>query len=150
MELRLEPLTSQHAVQLGSFRCAEYRKPWTEDVEELVRESLAFSLGAGDLVGIGLWQSTSLIAVIAWREFVDEPWYSALLAVATGHQRHGYGRQLKVELLNRAELSGAKAVYSLIDWDNDSALKLNQSLGASIERDPEARHQRLIATIYLT
>ena len=149
MELRLEPLTSQHTVQLGSFRCAEYRKPWTEDVEELIRDSLAFSLGTGDLVGLGLWQATSLIAVIAWRESAHEPWYSALLAVATGHQRHGYGRQLKVELLKRAQLSGAEAVYSLIDWDNDSALKLNESLGASITRDPDARHQRLIATIYL-
>jgi ribosomal protein S18 acetylase RimI-like enzyme len=73
----------------------------------------------------------------------------ALLAVATGHQRHGYGQRLKIELLSRAQQAGMDAVYSLIDWDNDTAIALNRRLGAVIVPDPEAPHQLMIATIKL-
>jgi len=132
----IEPLTGNDAAALSTFPCRQFREPWTDLVEEMVQSHLAEALRRGDVEGAGLWVQGILCGVAAWTIEGDDPrlCHSHLLAVRTGHVRRGYGRLLKLTLIERARYAGAVAVVSTVAWDNRAMIELNASLGGSVER----------------
>lgn len=130
--------------QLATFKCRDFRYPWTDVVEELVREHLADNVAAGHVRGLCVSEGSWLCAVAAY--FLDDATSivrSQLLAVQDGYVRQGHGRRLKLAVIEAARAAGARAVLSTVHVDNDPMLRLNVGLGAVVERipdDPEHCH----------
>jgi ribosomal protein S18 acetylase RimI-like enzyme len=123
--------------QLATFSCRDFRSPWTDVVEEMVREHLADSLACGAVGGLGAWDGQRLCGVAAF--VIDDGTrvcHSQLLAVQMGYARRGYGQLLKRAIIDIARRAGAEAVLSTVHFDNDPIIELNRKLGASIERVP--------------
>lgn len=51
------------------------------------------------------------------------------IAVHPGYQQQGIGRQLIESFIKHGTLQGAAAVYTLVNWDNWTLLKVFHSLG---------------------
>ena len=99
---------------------------------------MADALCSDEVEALGLWLGDELVGVIAWRRARERPEVvrCSLLAVRTGFVRRGYGRRLKQALLERARQEGARAVESIVHYDNDAMIGLNVGLGANVERIP--------------
>jgi GNAT superfamily N-acetyltransferase len=141
-QLDLRELTSRDAVALAAFSCHQYRAPWSDEIEAMVRTALAAELEAGGVEALGLWSGAVLVGVVAWRIDSSVPGRCRclLLAVRRGQLRRGLGRRLKEAVLDRARACGAAVVLSEVHWDNDAMIELNVSLGANVERiagDPD-------------
>jgi hypothetical protein len=106
----LRDLTPADAPAFEQFDCRVYRQPWTDVVQAVIREGLAETLTRGRANGIGLWE---------------------------GEQRRGSGTLLKRIPLERAWSSGCLVVASIIHRDNDVMYRINKTLGAKIELDPD-------------
>ena len=134
----LRPVTESDRLALATFTCRAYREPWTDVIEEMVRDRLADELELGNVDAAGICCDDELCGVVAWRLDDSSPplCRSILLAVRTGHRRRGIGRRLKDHLLVQARVAGAAAVVSLVHWDNDPMIELNVQLGANVERLP--------------
>lgn len=148
----LRELSADDEPALTTFSCRHFRQPWTEVVEEMIRERLAHALRVGDAQAVGLWRDDELLGIAAWRIDPDDPSLcrSILVAVAHGNARRGYGRILKEAVLERARLAGAVVVVSIVHWDNDAMIRLNESLGANVERIPgDQDHCRCIIPLRL-
>ena len=109
MELRR--LGPEHRSELAEFPCSQFRQPWSEDIEWLVREQLADSLARGESKAMGLWKGDVLCAVVGWKEESPSEWHSVVTAVRTGHVGHGLGQRLKDELLALASAEGSNSSY---------------------------------------
>ena len=59
-------------------------------------------------------------------------WRSSLRAVAVGFRQQGIGLQLKRYLVSEAEAAGVKAITSMVRWDNEPMLALNQKLNGNV------------------
>jgi len=140
--LRLGPLAADHQDELATFRCRQFKAPWTDGIEELVQTRLAGELELGAIEALGLWRDDLLVGVVAWSRQPARPevLHCVLLAVRTGHLRRGHGMRLKSALLEHGRAAGALAIESDVHFDNDPMLELNLKLGANIERisgDPD-------------
>lgn len=106
-------LTEGDAEALRHFDCRVYRQPWTEQVQEAIREGLPDRIAKGAVGTLGLWDDAGrLVTLIAWTEQSPEVWTVHLLATATGHMRHKYALRLKREMLELAWAAGCFAVES--------------------------------------
>src|ERR1039457_408684 len=87
------------------FPCSRHRHPWTESSEYAIRHSLGWNLRAGTVKALGVVSDTDLVGLIIWAPEDDDPacWQCIVLAVRSGHQGQGIGRQLKEKLLERAQ-----------------------------------------------
>lgn len=131
------PLTTADAASLREFRCAGYREPWSALIEEMIQEQLADEIAHGSCRAAGIWLGGQLVGLYAWRlDPTTGVARSILLAVRITGRRQGIGHQLKGHLLAEARAAGARELVSLVDWDNEPMLRLNQRLGASIRRLP--------------
>lgn len=102
-----------------------------------------------DLEAHGLWVGDQLTGVVAWR-FEPEArlCHSILLAVDRRHQRRGYGRRLKEMELDWARRAGARAVVSIVHWNNDPIVNLNWGLGGSFSQPPgDAMHLNCVIAL---
>jgi GNAT superfamily N-acetyltransferase len=133
----LRDLTPADAPAFEQFDCRVYRQPWTDIVQAAIREGLAETLKRGRAKGVGLWEGEQLKGLVAWAEASPELWTSHLLAVAAGGQRRGSGTLLKRTLLERAWSTGCIVVVSIIHRDNEGMYRINRTLGARIELDPD-------------
>lgn len=126
-------------MQFAAFKCRQFRQPWTEPPEDLIRRNLAEALEQRRVFAIGGIIEGKLVGLAAWGEEPGEPehWNVPVLAVAEGHGGRGYGLLLKTHLVEIASQSGIKQVSSLVHRDNRAMLKINQSLGASVMLDPK-------------
>jgi predicted GNAT superfamily acetyltransferase len=131
-------LTADDADALAKFSCRRYRQPWTDVVDELVREKLAAAIALGDGEGLGLWVGDDLVGVAAWRMEGGSPpiCHSIVVAVRVGAQRSGHGKRLKRAMIEQATAVGAAVVVSMVHWDNDAMIALNAAFGANVERIP--------------
>ena len=131
------PLTAAHGADLAAFACASYARPHTRLVEEIIQGQLLGELENDDMLKtVGVWTAGQLDGLAAWRIDVSDSIVcrSHLLAVRTGLRNRGLGRWLKEEVIQRAREAGAVAVISEVHWENDAMLKVNEQLGANIER----------------
>jgi hypothetical protein len=132
----IRPITADDRAALASFSCRSFGEPWSDVIEEMIREDLAHEIERSeDVVARGLWVDGQLVGVVAWR--IDDASHRCqglVLAVAIGHQRRGYARRLKLLEIEGARRAGARVVVSTVDWDNEAMLQVNASLGANIER----------------
>lgn len=119
MEIR--DLTAHDTRALEQFTCRVIGQPWSQIIDEMITDKLAYSIEVGETVAIGAWQNDSLIGVAAWRA-ERRRWHVAVLAVATGAKRHGIGSALKSRVLDLARSSGVEAVTSYVDWNNEAML----------------------------
>ena len=97
-----------------------------------------------DLEAWGLWVGHELAGIVAWRLQADVGiCRSILLAVDRRHRRRGYGRRLKEMELECARGAGARAVVSLVHFENVPVIQLNWSLGGTFSHpagDPDHFH----------
>ncbi len=134
--VEIRRVTADDELSLRQFTCRVIGEPWTQLVEELIQQNLAFSLGVGEVDAVGAWDDESLVGVAAWRSEGPSRRRVAVLAVATGAKRRGIGRELKLEVLDRARRDGIESVVSIVDWNNDAMLGLNYEIGARIVHVP--------------
>jgi hypothetical protein len=129
-------LGPEHRALFDRFRCTVFRRRWTRDIEDTIRD-LADSLEADPkLKALGYIQDGKLLSLIVWNEVARERWRIAILATATaiGARRRGYAEQLKRTLLSRALAEGVLIVESDVHVENDWMLDLNTKLGADMTR----------------
>ena len=127
------------APALARFECRSFGEPWSAQVQELIRNELPEAIARGVTNGIGLWSDAGeLVGVVAWLQMDGNPDVASIpvLSVAVGHHRQGYGLTLKTEVLARARRAGCVVALSSVHEDNEPMLRLNQRLGARLERDP--------------
>lgn len=129
----VRPLTAADEAALSTFTCLTYKEPWTVPVQEMIRDQLAGNLAIGAVSAVGAWVDDDLRGVAAWK-VEGGICHSILLAVRTGQRRRGIGSLLKEAVLSEARAAGAVAVVSMVHWDNEAMIELNESLGANIER----------------
>ncbi len=138
MEIR--ELTPDHGALLAAFRCASTDEHYAQTAELMVTENLEPCLRLDpNLSAIGGWVDDELVAVAAWVTDGQAPptWTLAVLAVALGHKKRGYGREMKLEVLGRALGAGVRTVVSVVHEDNSPMHWLNRNLpGGTFERDP--------------
>lgn len=122
------------AAELATFACNTLRAPWTLAAQFAINENLVFSLEHGNAEGVGLWERSTLLGLAAWSVHPDDSiiWRCHTVAVRNGRKRHGLGRRLKIEVLDRARRAGARRVESNVHKSNDPMLDLNLSLGANL------------------
>lgn len=138
-ELDVRPLTADDNKALAQFSCRSFAEPWTDLVQEMIREQLAAELRlADDIEARGLWMDDRLVGVVAWRlDPASMLCQSIVLAVEIGHRRRGYARRLKQVEIDWARRAGARAIASTVHWDNDPMIELNGSLGGSFTPLPD-------------
>jgi GNAT superfamily N-acetyltransferase len=133
----LRALTADDRGSLASFTCARLGEPWTEAVQQAVREHLADDVAEGRVSAVGLFEDDgALRGVAAWRvHYASQPVLCRgdVVAVAVRSQRRGYGRQLKEAMIVEARSAGAAAISSIVHRENVAMLRLNERLGAVIE-----------------
>lgn len=140
----------EHRSQLASFDCAQFRQPWTDAVEFLVKERLADSIESGEAQAIGLWDDDSLCGIAAWTEASRDEWHSSIIAVKLGYVGRGDGGRLKDELIAIARSRGVSAIVSWVHRDNLAMVHINERLGAVIRTDPEdPRREFLLCTLVI-
>ncbi len=124
--------------ELEAFSCQNFGEPWTSIIEEMIRHYLPANLDGAFVSGLGAWLDGRLAGLVVWQPDDDDPLVlrSSVLAVRNGVRRRGIGRLLKEALLSLAVESGATAVVSIVHWDNDAMIRLNEPLGANVERIP--------------
>lgn len=143
-------LTPDDRWSLAEFSCRGYGEPWSDLVEEMVRDDLADAIAVSGVEAAGLWVGPQLCGVVAWRIDPASPTLcrGILLAIQNGHRRRGYGRRLKRELIQRTRHAGAVAIVSEVHRDNDPMIQLNASLGAVVERiDGDPDHLRCVIPV---
>ena len=134
---------------LRRFSCRSWAHPWTADVEASIH-CLADELErSASLVAWGLWSDDELRAIVVWRILEQARLCQGLiLAVANGHRRQGHARTLKQLELDEARRAGCRAVISKVHWDNRPMLRLNEALGANVERiDGDRDHAHCIVPL---
>lgn len=138
----IRPVTPGDRPALARFSCRGYGEPWADVIEEMIRSHLADALATDGLAALGLWHDDRLCALVAWRtDDASQLYRVALLAVQNGYRRRGFGRRLKEEVLIAARQAGARAVVSVVHWDNEPMIELNVALGANVERiDGDSDH----------
>ncbi len=142
----LRPLTVDDQLPLEQFTCARLGEPWTEVIQETVRDHLSDQIAAGRISALGLFDNhAALRGVAAWRiTELTQDWVVCrvdVIAVAVGTQRQGYGRQLKEAVVAEAQAAGARAVDSIVHRRNVGMLRLNRELGAVVDAiQGEANH----------
>ncbi len=139
--IEVRPVTQADREALARFSCRVWGKPWTAEVESTIH-CVADELELSNVMTArGLWSGDALIAVVVWRKVPGTTWCQSLaLAVQNGHQRRGHGRRLKELELQAAKQAGCNAVTSKVHWSNTAMRRLNESLGANVERidgDPD-------------
>jgi ribosomal protein S18 acetylase RimI-like enzyme len=125
--------------QLASFSCRDFRYPWTDVIEDMVREHLADSVQCGETAGLVAVDGSRLCAVAGYSIATEGPrtvCYSNLLAVRMGYYRRGYGLLLEQTVIEAARQASAEAVVSDVYVDNDPMIELNIKLGANVELVP--------------
>jgi GNAT superfamily N-acetyltransferase len=143
----IRDLTVEDRAALESFDCRDFREPWTNEIEETIRERLVGSVASGDLTAIGLFTGDRLHGIAVWRIDRGDPpvCHSILVALQMGSYRKGYGRRLKEVVVERARCAGAAAVISVVHMKNERMLDLNARFGAAIEPDEaDPRYRRCI------
>jgi ribosomal protein S18 acetylase RimI-like enzyme len=136
-DVEIRRLTPNDRQALAIFSCRG-GGAWTVAIEEMIRDRLADELElTDDLEAYGLWVGDQLAGVVAWR-FKPEGQlcHSLVLAVDHRHQRRGYGRRLKEMEIAQARQAGARAVVSLVHWNNDPIINLNWGLGGTFSHPP--------------
>lgn len=130
-------LNASDRTLLETFTCRDFREPWTDIVQEVIRTNLPDELERDTIAALGAFEGSALAGVIVWKQ-ADENRIirSAICAVAHGHQRHGIGLALKQALLVIARDEGAIAVASQVHTENDAMLAINMKLSARLVRDP--------------
>jgi GNAT superfamily N-acetyltransferase len=147
--MQIERLTVAHRAEFAAFECAVYREPWTEIIEEMVRDHLADALDRGVTEGIGARNEHGvLVGVAAWARDPENAavWLSRLIAVRWGHHGRKIGRRLKSEVLTRAQREGVGLLVSRIHEDNEAMRRVNELLGGRTTRPPGER-EYLMCTI---
>jgi hypothetical protein len=121
---------------LAGFRCAAESETWAEEVENGVRRGIPWCLehDTSDYWAIGLFADNKPAGVCSWEiyRFAERTWWVSIVAVRLGQRRNGYGLELKVEVLRRAEAAGIQSVLSEVAPDNVGMRELNKLLGAEI------------------
>jgi RimJ/RimL family protein N-acetyltransferase len=123
---------------LNAFACRDFSQPWTDVVEEVVRERLADELAHGTVAALGAFDDQYLVGVAAWKP-PDEHGIvqNVLCAVAFGYQRRGVGTKLKRNVLREAAALRAMSVVSEVHVDNAAMLAVNTKLDAVLTHDPD-------------
>jgi hypothetical protein len=123
--------------QLRAFSCRDFRFPYTDVIEELIRNNLADSVQAGEVSALALCSDSRICGVTAYVPDLDTGIYqSSILAVQMGYVRRGYGTQLKQAVIDIARQAKAIAVVSDVHYDNDPMINLNVKLGANVVKIP--------------
>jgi ribosomal protein S18 acetylase RimI-like enzyme len=129
----IRPLTVADEPALSTFTCLNYKEPWTELVQNMIRDHLAVNLAIGAVSAVGAWVDHDLRGVAAWR-YEGDICHSVVLGVRVGQRRRGIGSLLKEAVLTEARTAGATALVSQVHWDNEAMIELNASFGANIVR----------------
>ena len=137
-------LTAADRDAFERFECANRRYAWSRLIEEMIRERLAGVLELGDKSAVGLFDGAGkLVGIAVWDSSDLAAWRCSIIAVAIGHQRRGYGMQLKQRVIDMARAADASWVYSAVHIDNDPMIELNRKFGAKITHDPDSPEHML-------
>lgn len=135
MEIRA--LTKDDRTAIEAFTCARPGQPWTEDVEEEIRQNLTDQVESGEVSAVGIFDDEgSLRGVAAWRVRVWDGRVDCrgdTVAVAIASQGQGYGRRLKQAMIDAAKAAGATVLISVVHSQNTAMLSLNRKFGARVE-----------------
>jgi GNAT superfamily N-acetyltransferase len=107
-------------------------RPWTDLIQQTIREQLPNEIVSGRVHCLGIWDDGELRGVAAYR-IVEWICRNQILAVANGHRRKRYGSTLKRAVMDAARQAGAQVVDSIVDRRNIPMLELNRSLGGIID-----------------
>lgn len=113
----------------GPLNSSDWRDRWKRRLQKIFAEQIIL---AAELNGALVAMSSSTIDPAAALAYID------LLAVAKGHQAHGYGRQMLRHTMQHLHQLGARYVHLECLTSNENANALYQSEGF----EEVARHIR--------
>jgi acetyltransferase len=135
---RIRMLTVSDCPALRTFSCASIREPWSDAIEELVREALPRSIEEERVVVLGAIGPEDKLVGVCTVGAPDErkTAWSSVVATTLGYRKQGVGTSLKLASMRVAREAGAVAIASLVFMDNEGMLLINTHLGADIRMYP--------------